>query len=394
MITKKPTKKKQTKTKKTTNPTRRDTMSKLIYNRRRFLGTAAATGAFMASPAYIRRANAQGSGEVNIWTYNDFVPEAFKDQFEAETGIKVNVRLVDDQGKQFNLLAAEQPNPTVDIMTVAGHRFLQFIQSDLLEPLDTDRLSNWGNINPTFSESDWATINGNKWGAPILSGMEVLSYNTDYVTEEEALTWDTLFSEKYSGQTAYIIQDMMSIVMLKMGYDGNMVAYMDDPEEAARIVEEAKNFLIEHKPLVRKYYDGGAEFQQMMVNRDITLGHSWNGPAAALINDGFPLGMTIPREGSYGFVYTYNIAKNAPNAENAYRFLDAILASPEIGAAMTKASGFISTYKGADQYLTDLERKSTSFPEEQLANLQFFRAEANELKYNLVDPAVEAIKAA
>jgi len=394
VITKKPTKKKQTKTKKTTNPTRRDTMSKLIYNRRRFLGTAAATGAFMASPAYIRRANAQGSGEVNIWTYNDFVPEAFKDQFEAETGIKVNVRLVDDQGKQFNLLAAEQPNPTVDIMTVAGHRFLQFIQSDLLEPLDTDRLSNWGNINPTFSESDWATINGNKWGAPILSGMEVLSYNTDYVTEEEALTWDTLFSEKYSGQTAYIIQDMMSIVMLKMGYDGNMVAYMDDPEEAARIVEEAKNFLIEHKPLVRKYYDGGAEFQQMMVNRDITLGHSWNGPAAALINDGFPLGMTIPREGSYGFVYTYNIAKNAPNAENAYRFLDAILASPEIGAAMTKASGFISTYKGADQYLTDLERKSTSFPEEQLANLQFFRAEANELKYNLVDPAVEAIKAA
>ena len=33
----------------------------------------------------------------------------------------------------------------------------------------------------------------------------------------------------------------------------------------------------------------------MFVNQDIALGHSWNGPAAALINDGFPLGMTIPR---------------------------------------------------------------------------------------------------
>lgn len=369
-------------------------MTKLIYNRRGFIRTAAATGAVLASPAYLRRAHAQSGGEVNIWTYNDFVPEAFKDQFEAETGIKVNVRLVDDQGKQFNLLAAEAPNPTVDIMTVAGHRFLQFIDSDLLAPLDTDRLSNWGNINPTFSESDWSTINGHKWGAPILSGMEVLAYNTDYVTAEEAMTWDTLFSEKYRGQTAYIIQDMMSIVMLMMGYDGNMVAYMDDPDKAAAIVEEAKAFLIEHKPLVRKYYDGGAEFQQMMVNQDIVLGHSWNGPAAALINDGFPLGMTIPNEGSYGFVYTYNIANNAPNTDNAYTFLNAILASPEIGAAMTKASGFISTYKGADQHLTELERKSTSFPEEQLANLQFFRAEANEMKYGLVDPAVEAVKAA
>ena len=369
-------------------------MSKLIYNRRRFLGTAAATGAALASPFYLRRAAAQSGGEVNIWTYNDFVPEAFKEQFESETGIKVNVRLVDDQGKQFNLLAAEQPNPTVDIMTVAGHRFLQFIDSDLLAPLDTGRLSNWGNINPTFSESDWSTINDNKWGAPILSGMEVLSYNTELVSEEEAMTWDTLFSEKFSGQTAYIIQDMMSIVMLMKGYDGNMVEYMDDPEKAAQIVEEAKQFLIDKKPLVRKYYDGGAEFQQMMVNQDIALGHSWNGPAAALINDGFPLAMTIPREGSYGFVYTYNIANNAPNVDNAYTFLDAILASSEIGAAMTKASGFISTYKGASQHLSDLEKKSTSFPEEQLANLQFFRAEANDMKYGLVDPAVEAIKAA
>jgi spermidine/putrescine transport system substrate-binding protein len=369
-------------------------MTKLNLNRRRFLGTAAVGTAILAAPAYLRRAHAQGSGEVNVWTYNNFVPDSFKEQFEADTGIKINIRLVDDQGKQFNLLAAEQPNPTVDIMTVAGHRFLQFIDSDLLAPLDTDRLSNWGNINPTFSESDWATINGEKWGAPILSGMEVLSYNKDFVTAEEAQTWDTLFSEKYKNQTAYIIQDMMSIVMLMMGYDGNMVAYMDDPEKAAQIVEEAKQFLIENKPLVRKYYDSGAEVQQMFVNQDIVLGHSWNGPAAALINDGFPLAMSIPQEGSYGFVYTYNVANNAPNPENAYTFLDAILASPEIGAAMTKASGFISTYKDASQYLTDLEKMSTSFPEEQLANLQFFRAEANELKYGLVDPAVEAIKAA
>ena len=368
-------------------------MGDFKLNRRKFIGMTALAGAAFASPAYIRRASASG-GEVNIWTYNDFVPKSFKKQFEAETGIKINIRLVDDQGKQFNLLAAEQPNPTVDIMTVAGHRFLQFIDSKLLAPLDTDRLKNWGKINPTFSESDWATINGEKWGAPILSGMEVLAYNSELVSMEEALTWDTLFSDKYSGQTAYIIQDMMSIVMLMLGYDGNMVAYLNDPDKAAAIVEEAKQFLIRKKPLVRKYYDSGAEVQQMFVNQDIALGHSWNGPAAALINDGFPLGMTIPREGSYGFVYTYNIANNAPNLDNAYTFLNAILASPEIGASMTKASGFISTYKDASKYLTDLEKRSTSFPEEQLANLQFFRAEANKMKYGLVDPAVEAVKAA
>lgn len=368
-------------------------MTKLVLNRRNFLGTAAATGAVLASPAYLRRSYAAG-GEVNIWTYANFVPDDFKKQFEDETGIKVNVRLVDDQGKQFNLLAAEASNPTVDILTVAGHRFLQFIDSDLLAPLDTGRLSNWNNINPVYSESDWSTINGNKWGAPILSGMEVFAYNTDVLSKEESLTWETMFSDKYAGQSAYVLQDMMSIVMLMKGYDGNMVAYLDDPEKAAEIVAEARDFLIEKKPLVRKYYDAGAEVQQMFVNQDIVMACAWNGPIAALMNDGFPVAMSIPKEGSYGFVYTYNIANNAPNADNAYTFLNAILASGEIGAEMTKASGFISTYKDASQYLSDAEKAATSFPEDELANMKFFRAEANELKYGLVDPAVEEIKAA
>lgn len=369
-------------------------MTKLLVNRRRFLGTAAATGAVLASPAYLRSSYAQSSGELNIWTYNNFIPEAFKSQWEAENGVKVNIRLVDDQGKQFNLLAAEAPNPTVDILTVAGHRFIQFVDGELLAPIDTSRLANWGAINPVYSESDWATIKGNKWGVPILSGAEVLAYNTELVSAEEAQSWDVLFSDKYAGQTAYILQDMMSVVMLYKGYDGNMVEYLGDPEKAAAIVTEARDFLIANKPKVRKYYDAGAEIQQMFINQDIALGHAWNGPIATLINDGFPVAMTIPKEGSYGFVYTLNVANNAPNSDNAYKFLDALLASSEVGAAMTKASGFISTYKDAAQHLTDLEKKSSSFTEAELAGLQFFRAEANEMKYGLVDPAVEEIKAA
>lgn len=361
--------------------------------RRQLLKSSALAGATLASPFIAGRALAAG-GEVNIWTYNNFVPDDFRKQFEKDTGIKVNIRLVDDQGKQFNLLAAEAPTPTVDIVTVAGHRFLQFVDAKLLAPMDTSRLKNWGGINPVFSESDWATVRGSKWGAPILSGAEVLAYNTDLVSAEEAQSWDALFSDKYAKQTAYIIQDMMSIVMLYQGHDGNMVEYMGDPEKARQVALEARNFLIEKKPLVRKYYDGGAEMQQMFVNQDIALAHAWNGPAAALINDGFPLAMTIPKEGSYGFVYTLSVANNAPNADNAYTFLDALLSSSEVGAQMTRASGFPSTFKDARQHLTEQERKATSFSEAELENLRFFRAEANEMKYKIVDPMVEEIKAA
>lgn len=369
-------------------------MNRMLLNRRRLLQGAVAGSALLASPAYLRRASAKTGGTLNIWTYNGFVPEAFLDQFKADTGIQVNIRLVDDQGKQFNLLAAEAANPTVDILTVAGHRFLQFIDSNLLAPVDTGRLKNWGNINPVFSEGDWATIKDQKWGVPILSGAEVLAYNTDSVSPEEAETWDTIFSDKYAQRNAYLLQDMMSVLMLKNGYDGNMIAYLNDHAEAARIVNEIRDFLIAKKPNVRNYYDGGAEIQQMFVNAEVEVAHAWNGPIASLMNDGFPVAMSIPKEGTYGFVYTLNVANNAPNADNAYLFLDALLASPEIGAEISRSSGFISTYKDAAQHLSEQEKLSTSFPEDQLARIQFFRAEANELKYSLLDPAVEQIKAA
>ncbi|MEO1102379.1 MAG: extracellular solute-binding protein [Pseudomonadota bacterium] len=352
-----------------------------------------AGAAFFATATLVGTLGAKAEGEVNVWTYANFLPDDFVEQFEEETGIKVNIRLVDDQGKQFNLLAAEQPNPTADIVTVAGHRFKQFIDSELIAPLDTSKLSNWGNINPVFSESDWATIDGKKWGAPILSGAEVLAYNTEVVSPDEVTSWDIMFGDKYAGQTAYIIQDMMSVVMLYLGYDGNMVEYMDDPDKAAQVVTEARDLMIEHKPKVRKFYDSGAEIQQMFVNQDVVLAHAWSGPISKLIMDGFPVDMTIPEEGTYGFVYTLSLTEGGPNAENAYKLIDAVLASPEIGAEMTKASGFISTFTGADEFLTETEKRAASFTEEELKGLQFFRAEANEMKYGLVDPAVEEVKA-
>ncbi|WP_061933659.1 PotD/PotF family extracellular solute-binding protein [Aureimonas sp. AU22] len=369
-------------------------MPQIWTDRRRVLkGLGLGAGALAAPHLILNRAFAQEK-VVNVWTYANFLPDDFKAQFQSDTGIRIQERLVTDQGQQFNLLAAEQPNPSVDILTIAGHRFSQFITSGLLAPIDRSRLTHWKEINPVYSESSWLQIDGQVWGMPILAGAEGLAYNTELVTPEEAASWAVMFDEKYSGQTAYIIQDFMSVAMLYLGYDGNMVAYKDDPQKAAAVVAEARDLLIKSKGQVRNFYDGGAEVQQMFVNQDIALAQAWSGPISKLIMDGFPVAITIPKEGSYGFVYNLNIPKNAPNADNAYQLLDAILATPEVGAAMTRSSGFISTVTKAPEHLNELERKASSFSEDELKRLIFFDTTADKLKYSLVDPAVEAIKAA
>lgn len=361
--------------------------------RRDVLKSVGAGAGLLAMPAIIpsRRARAQ-AGVVNVTTYESFLPQDFIDQFQSDTGIEVRVRLTDDQGKQFNMLAAEQPNPSTDLVSVAGHRFAQFLTSDLLAPLDTGRLRNWSTVNEVYRDADWLRIKDAIWGVPILMGCEGLTRNTDYIESGES--WEVMFAEENQGRTGYIVSDFLSVVMEYLGYDGDFITYVGKPEEAQAAVNAARDFLIQHKNMVRKYYDSSTEVQQMFINEDVYLAQTWSGPAARLVMEGFPVQFTIPREGGFGFVYNFNIAKNAANTDNAYTLLDAILATPEIGAEMTRATGYISTFNGAEAGLSDLEKEASTLSQEQLERIKFFRSDNSDMKYAMIDRAVAEIKAA
>jgi hypothetical protein len=83
--------------------------------------------------------------------------------------------------------------------------------------------------------------------------------------------------------------------MKYQGNDGDFVTYKDR-ETAQKATNQARDFLIKNKPLMRKYYDGAAEVQQMFVNEDIYLAQTWSGPASKLIMDGQPIELSVPKE--------------------------------------------------------------------------------------------------
>lgn len=366
-------------------------MKDFTTTRRSTLKLLAAGTGILAAPAIIRPAFAQ-SKVVNITTYDKFVPQSFIDQFQNDTGIEIRVRLTDDQGKQYNLLTAEGDTPSTDIVTVTGHRLSQFMSSNLLAPLDTDRLKNWGNLASAYQGAPQLTIDGKTYGLPLLAGFEGLARNTDYTKALDS--WSIMFDEEYKGLTSYIITDFLSIVMRYQGNDGDYVTYGDKPDVAQKATNQARDFLIEHKDMVRKYYDAAAEVQQMFVNEDIYLAQTWSGPAAKLIMDGHPIEISVPKEGTFGFLYSFNVVNNAPNADAAYTFLDAILSSPEIGAAMTRQSGFASAFDGVDKVLDDKERAALTLPSEQMERIQFFSSVNRDMKNEMIDRATAEIKSA
>lgn len=367
-------------------------MSVQNTSRRTILKALGGGAGLLAVPTIIRpRPSWAQSNVVNVTTYDKFIPQEFIDKFQADTGITVQVRLTDDQGKQYNLVAAEGGEPTTDIVSVVSHRFAQWVDSDLLAPLDTGRLANWKTLNQTYQDAPWLRIKDNVWGVPILAGFEGLARNTEYTKDVDS--WSIMFDPQYKGYTSYIVSDFMSCVMLYLGYDGDFVTYIDKPEEAQAATDAGRDYLIEHKDMVRKYYDAGSEVQQMFINEDIYVAQTWSGPTAKLIMDGHPIQLSVPKEGSYGFVYSLNVVNNAPNAENAYKFLDAVLRSPEVGAAMTRSSGFTSTFAGVENVLDERERMAAALPQEQLDRLIFFSPLNRDMKNEMIDRATAEVKA-
>lgn len=361
-------------------------------SRRQLLRGAGTAGlAALAAPAIIRSAFAQ-SKELNIWAYDGFVTDEFRRRFEEETGIKTNIRLVTDQGEQFNLMAAENGNFSADIVTCAGHRFYQFVDAGFLAPIDRSRLANWNLIEEEYADASWVSRAGERWGVPLVVVSTGLLYSTEAM--EKPTSWDVMFDEANAGRTAYQIQDFFQIVMNYLGYDGSAASYGSNVDVAQRAVDATRDFLIDHKHMVRRYYEAATEIQQMMVTGDVSLAQAGSGPSSQLIMEGLPAGYTIPREGGLAYAYGFNITNNAPNMANAYAFLNALLGDPKNGAEIVRSTGLSATIKGTEALLSDQEKEALSLAPEERARLSWVNVETAAFIFDLIDTAAEEIRAA
>ncbi|MEW9806513.1 PotD/PotF family extracellular solute-binding protein [Mesorhizobium sp. ZMM04-5] len=361
--------------------------------RRTLLGGIGATAlGTLAAPYLIRPAFAQ-SKELNVWSYSGFVTDEFKGKFEKDTGITVNIRPVSDQGEQFNLMVAENGNHSADIVCCAGHRFYQFVDKELLAPIDFNKMTNWNKIDDSIANAKWVSRRDQVWGVPIVLVSTGLLYNKE-VSPAAPESWSVMFDPANAGKTTYQIQDFYQIVMNYLGYDGSAASYVDDPQKAQDAVNATRDFLIQHKDKVRRYYDAATEIQQMFVSGDADFAQAGSGPASQIIQEGFAAGYTIPKEGGLAYAYGFNIAKGAKNLDNAYLFLDALIASPENGAAIVRSTGYSSTIKGTDALLNDAEREALGLTPEETGRLSWVDVETAPFIFDLIDKAAEEIRAA
>ena len=89
---------------------------------------------------------AQGGGAINLFTWQDYVPDVAVNGFEKETGIKVNYSYFSTNEEALAKLQASKGQ--YDLVLCSDYIIdLMLSTTDILDTLDKSKINNWGNLD-------------------------------------------------------------------------------------------------------------------------------------------------------------------------------------------------------------------------------------------------------
>lgn len=247
--------------------------------------------------------------ELNIYNWGDYIGEDVIQQFEDETGIKVNYTTFASNEEMYAKIKAGASD--YDVIFPSDYMIERMITEDMLAPIDTAGLENYSLIDDAYK--NLAYDPDNMYSVPYMWGTVGILYNTSLV-DDEVTSWDILWDEKYEGQIFMYdsARDSMMVALKKLGYDINTRS--EDEINAAR------DLLITQNPLVLAYItDDGKD---KMIAGEGALAVVYSGDAMETIWENEDLRYVIPSEGSNLWVDAMVIPKTSQNIEAAQMFID------------------------------------------------------------------------
>ena len=364
---------------------------------RRSLLKASAFGiGALAAPAIISRGALASSGELNLLMWSDEFPDPVIPNFTKATGIKVNSTPFSQNEEQINKLQATG-GEGFDLCQPTMNRAPQYHDLNVLAPYDMNKVKNAGNLLPAMidgSKKLW-TWDGGLYHLPHCWGSEAISYRTDlWKGNPKDLSFGSLWADDVKGHTQGRGHSFLLGIGLWWDASGKMPTnrMLDGYKDAAnfkKIWDPILAFAIEHKAWVKQFWDSADNTKSGLMENDVWIGQTWDGPALSLKKAGKPVNYTAPKEGAIAWVDGLSLMKAAKNIDQAYAFLE-YLETPEASAAVAEGSGYNPVVTGADAKLSDVAKKNfqEAYPGDALKNLWPWPAEPSwyaEIRSQYVD---------
>ena len=255
------------------------------------------------------------SKELNIYTWTYFIPQEVIDNFEKETGIKVNLSYYDSNDVMMTKLMSgakgfDIVSPSTDFVDI-------LIKNGLLEKLDKSKLGKtFENFDESLNLMELSKIydDGLQYSIPYSYNATGIAVNKKFM-KDYPKSFDIFGLTQYKGKMTMLDdgRETLGATLQYLGYSSDSV---NDKE-----LEEAKNKLIEWKRNLAKF--DATAFGKSVATGEFYAAHGYaENVFGELEEDEYSnFDYFIPK-GAMMYIDSMAIVKNSSNKENAYKFLE------------------------------------------------------------------------
>lgn len=304
------------------------------------------------------------NGEVIVYNWGEYIDPETIEMFEEETGIKV---IYDEfETNETMYPKVEAGAASYDVICPSDYMISKMIDNDMLAEINFDNIPNAkANIGEQYYQQSKGFDPDNKYSIPYCWGTVGILYNKTMV-DEPITSWAQLWDEKYADNILMqdSVRDAFMVAEKVNGFSMNTV----DPSE----LEIAKNALIEQKPLVQAYVID--QVRDKMIGGEAAIGVIYSGEAIYTQRENPDLVYVIPEEGTNVWIDSWVILKDAPNKENAEKFID-FMCRGDIAVKNFEYITYSTPNEAARELIEDEDIKNSeiAFPDlSQYNNLEVF----------------------
>ncbi len=265
-------------------------------------------------------------------------------------------------------------SPSSDVATMIA-------TSGLAAPLDLSRLASYAQLSPKLRALPLVRVGDKVYGVPFMWGPNPLLYDTTVLAKPPE-SWSVLWESKYRGKIS-VWDDLSTVYMAAqvLGYDrlDPGALYNLSDEQLAHV----KQKLLELKPNIRKIWATGGELTNLFQNHEVVAAMGWPLMTNQLRKLKFPIGETIPRENTTGWIDHLMITAASEHKELAHAFLEYMIQA-RTQKLVTDVTGYVPANPLAAQQMSQEEKKNLHLddPDAYMARIYFWKHVPRRDKYN------------
>lgn len=284
---------------------------------------------------------------LRVYNWAEYMDPEVIEMFEEETGIQIFEQTFDTCENMYNQIKNTN-GYSYDVVFPSDYMVKRMISEEMLAELNFDNIPNYQYIDEKYDKMSYDKKR--LYSVPYIGGTICLAYNPEIVDESEVSSWNVLWNPKYEDQIFMMDseRDSIAVALKTLGYSINT----KDLNE----LEQAKQKLLEQKPLVLKYTSDNVK--ELMANEEGALAVMWSCDTTFVTQQNDKIKFTIPEEGTNIFWDAACILKDAKYKTEAEMFLN-FLCRPEIAKMNAEYLESTTPNKEAYEMLDDTMKNNT-----------------------------------